>query len=74
MTHDFTLTKSAGKSHKVPKNTKKKWLNSAKNANKVSKRRDSILLVLLSAHAKRVGVSRMQDFKNIFSKTTYIIL
>ena len=73
MAHDYTLTKSAGKLHKGPK-IQINGLTVPKNENKVSKRRDSILSVLLSAHAKRVGLSLMQDIKNIFSKTTYIIL
>ena len=41
---------------------KKKLLKSAKKGRKVSKGRDSIVLVLLSAHANRAGVFRMQDF------------
>ena len=42
----------------------KKWLKSAKKRRKVSKGQDFIVTVLLSAHAERVGVSRMRDFYN----------
>ena len=39
------------------------FLKNAKKAKKqIQKRRDFIVSVLLSAHAKRVGVSRMRDF------------
>ena len=62
MTHDFfLLQKVPEKSQKVQKNAHK-WLKRAQKCRKVSKRRDFLVLVLLSTHAERVGVSRMQDF------------
>ena len=68
MTIDFFFTKSARKVTKSAKNATKN-LKSAKTSRKVSNRRDFIVLVLLSAHAERVGVFRMQDgfCKNVLS-------
>ena len=57
------LQKVPEKSQKVTKNANK-WLKSAQKSRKVSKRRDIIVLVLLSAHAERVCVSRMLDFSD----------
>ena len=64
VTHDFCFTKS---DRKVTKNAKK-LLKSADKYRKVSKRRDFIVSVLLSAHAERVGVSCMQYFLMWFNK------
>ena len=61
-THDFfTAKKCQEKSQKVPKNAND-LLMSAKKCRKVSKRRDIIILVLISAYPDKVSVSRMQDF------------
>ena len=58
----FVIQKVSEKSQKVPKNAKmaKKFPKAKKSVFK--KRRDFIVLVLLSAHAKRVGFSLMQNF------------
>ena len=54
--------------YKVPKKVRSSaenennWLKSAKKCRKMSKRRDSIILVLLSAHAERVGVPFILSF------------
>ena len=54
----------------VPKNTKI-WLKSVQKCRKVSYRPDFIVLVLLSAHAKRVGVSRMRELLNLLTLWNY---
>ena len=60
---NFFKQKVPEKSQKSGKNaTTKEMLKSVKKCIKVSKKRDFIVSVLLSAHAERVGVSRMRDF------------
>ena len=59
------------KSQKVPKNASK-WLKCAQKCRKVSKRRDFIVLVLLSAHTERVGVTGMQDFYLGATNNTFV--
>ena len=69
----FFLQKSAKSARKVTKSAKK-MLKSAQKCRRVSKELDFIVSVLLSAHAKRVGASRMRDLFNLsqskFIKTT----
>ena len=66
MTHDFvSFTKSA---RNVPKSVKmrgEKLIKRSQKCRKVSKKQDFIVLVLLSAYAERVGVSRMQDLLTV---------
>ena len=61
MTQDFF---SARKVTKSAKNANKR-LKSAQKCRKVSKRRDFIVLVLLSVHGERVSVSCMRDLYNL---------
>ena len=54
------------KSQKVQKMHQQKYAKKWPKVQKSVKSWDSIVLVLLSAHAKRVGVSHRQDLKKIF--------
>ena len=65
-----TIVKRVTKSAKNA--TTKKSLESAHEFRKVSKRRDFIVLVLLSAHAKRVGVSCVWHWKETFYKSFFL--
>ena len=57
----FFLQQVQEKLQKVPRNAKT-WLKSARSAEKCQKRQDCTVLVLLSAQAERLIVSRFQDF------------
>ena len=59
----FFLTKSAKSASKVIQSAKNaKIAKKSPTVQKSVKRRDFIVMVALSAHAERFGVSRMQDF------------
>ena len=58
----------------MPRNaTTKQCLKVPKSAEKVSKRRDFKVSVLLSAHAERVGVSRMWDSFLLLQRNTQLL-
>ena len=69
MTHLFSFYKNYQKCQKV--NHVPKLLKFDKKCRKASKRRDFIILVLLSA---RVGVSRMRDFFHIASTSPPLLV
>ena len=56
------------------KATTRKWLKSLQKSKKVSERRDCIVLVLLSAQAERVYLSRMRDLQKINKSIFCLIL
>ena len=77
MNHDFGggfFTTSARKVSNSAKNANK-CLKSPQKFRQISKRGDFIVLELISAHAKRVGVSGMQDFfpKQFFTQNLQVV-
>ena len=69
----FSIKKKCQKKvTKTAKNTDN-WLKGAQKSRKVSKRWDFIVLVLLSAHARRVCVSRYTGFSMNRPKVTVLV-
>ena len=74
VTHDFfLLQKVADNLQEVRKIRRKKIKKCLKVQNSFKKRRDFIISLLLSAHAERVGVSRMRNSQLLASLTHYNI-
>ena len=75
VTHDtwFFLNKKCQKSHeKWQKCNNKKWLKSAQKCRNVSQKGYFIVLILLSAHGGRVGVSRVRDFYFLWALCVFL--